>query len=384
MLRWTLLLLCAWLAGCASPPAVAPPEPGPLLRDAAFAPPAAPIDREAVFAMSEPMRAYLAQNANALRREGDTRHALIDMLYKRRQLQLEYDGSLTRTASQAFEARAGNCLSLVLMTASFARELGLPVRFQRVFVDETWSRVGNLSFASGHLNLALDFAPPVGSAVHSVAPSLIVDFLPGVDLARQRAQVVGESTVLAMFMNNRAAERLALGDVDGAYWFAREAVLADPRYTMAFNTLGVIYQRRGLVRDAERLYNEVLAREPENPKVLGNLVGALRDQGRSAEAEALARRLAAIEPFPPFHFFDAGIAAMKQGQWQEARELFERELRREPYFHETHFRLAQVAWALGDLKSVKRHLELARQSSTTPTDSSLYSAKLDKLKAIYR
>jgi len=384
MLRWSLLLLCAWLAGCASVPPVLPPEPAPLLRDAAFGPAPAPIDRGAVFAMSEPMREYLGQHANALRREGDPRRALIDMLYKRRQLALDYDGSLTRTAAEAFDARAGNCLSLVLMTASFAHELGLPVRYQRVFVDEAWSRSGDLMFASGHLNLALEFAPQPGTLVRSVAPALIVDFLPGAEIHKQRAQVIGESTVVAMFMNNRAAERLAVGDVRGAYWFAREAVLADPRFTMAFNTLGVIYLRQGLVSDAERLFNEVLAREPDNPKVMGNLVGTLRQAGRRAEADALARRLAAIEPHPPFYFYDAGVAAMRRGEWEQARELLERELRREPYYHETHFRLSQVAWALGDLKAVKRHLELARQASTTPNDASVYAAKLDRLKAIYR
>ena len=35
------------------------------------------------------------------------------------------------------EARTGNCLSLVLMTAVFARHLNLPVRYNSVYLDET-------------------------------------------------------------------------------------------------------------------------------------------------------------------------------------------------------------------------------------------------------
>jgi hypothetical protein len=41
---------------------------------------------------------------------------------------IEYDSTVTRTAAQTYAARAGNCLSLVIMTAAFAEELGLRVR----------------------------------------------------------------------------------------------------------------------------------------------------------------------------------------------------------------------------------------------------------------
>ena len=63
------------------------------------------------------------------------------MLYKRQKLGLEYDATSTRTASEAYAARAGNCLSLVIMTSAFAKALGLPVYYQRVFVDESWKLV---------------------------------------------------------------------------------------------------------------------------------------------------------------------------------------------------------------------------------------------------
>ena len=39
-----------------------------------------------------------------------------------------------------------------------------------------------------------------------------------------RAMAVGEDTILAMYMNNRAAEALVRGRVDDAYWLAREAI----------------------------------------------------------------------------------------------------------------------------------------------------------------
>jgi transglutaminase-like putative cysteine protease len=54
----------------------------------------------------------------------------VQALYQPDQIRLEYDAAVTRNAAQAFEARTGNCLSLVIMTAALARELGLTVRYQ--------------------------------------------------------------------------------------------------------------------------------------------------------------------------------------------------------------------------------------------------------------
>jgi hypothetical protein len=41
------------------------------------------------------------------------------------------------------------------MTAAFARHLGVPVRFQSVRVDQSFTRSGALVLAAGHVNLAL-------------------------------------------------------------------------------------------------------------------------------------------------------------------------------------------------------------------------------------
>ena len=86
------------------------------------------------------MERFLARrDAPDLRNKG-AREGLIDAIYSEGQLKIEYDSVMTRNAAQAFAARSGNCLSLVIMTAAFAKALGLPVRFQSVSVDETVSR----------------------------------------------------------------------------------------------------------------------------------------------------------------------------------------------------------------------------------------------------
>ena len=133
------LLLCVLLAACASRPPAARPM-AELLHDELFAPSHEVIDAQSVFTLSDEMRRYAAAELQASARTRDPRHALIDALYSRSQLGLRYDASVTRSAAEAFAARAGNCLSLVIMTAAFAKHLGLPVSYRSVLVDDLYTR----------------------------------------------------------------------------------------------------------------------------------------------------------------------------------------------------------------------------------------------------
>ena len=123
-----------------------------------------------------------------LARHADPRRELIAALYSKGRLRLDYDASSTRSASQAFASRAGNCLSLVIMTASFARQLGLPVSFQAVQTDDIYSRSGGLYMASGHVNLVL--GPPAARSGYSQVSreSLTIDFIPQDELRGQRTR----------------------------------------------------------------------------------------------------------------------------------------------------------------------------------------------------
>ncbi|MEK7361535.1 MAG: hypothetical protein AAB133_05590, partial [Pseudomonadota bacterium] len=128
------------------------PRPDHLFNDAAFLPRPGALDTD-VFALNAAMRHFLySEIAPQLRRKGRL-EGLVDVVLNGTQLKLEYDPAVTRTAAEAFDSRAGNCISLVIMTAALAKELGLPVYYQRVYSEETWSRDGGILFRSGHVNL---------------------------------------------------------------------------------------------------------------------------------------------------------------------------------------------------------------------------------------
>lgn len=373
------MLLVSTLASCAIVP-VTPPDLTSLLADTLFAAPARAIRAEDVFAPSSAMQAYLATRIAGRARISGARVGLFEAL--RDDLKLDYDASFTRNAAEAFEARSGNCLSLVILTAAFAKQLNLPVRFQSVYGFNTWSRTGDLAFFSGHINLRLDAGGATRPLGREADEPMIIDFLPPEELRGQYARSVSEQTVLAMYMNNRAAEALTLAQLDAAYWWARQAAITAPAFLAAYNTLGVIYQRHGNPKQAELAFNYALLREPSNTLALSNLARLLGEQGRVAEAQQLQQRLAQIEPYPPFYFFDQGLAAMKSGDFEGAKAWFGKELARTPYDSQLHFAMSIANLQLGELKQARKQMTLAMENSTSASSHEMYAAKLGHLKAL--
>lgn len=379
--KYSAVGVAGLMVACAGVPS-APPLPAALWADLLPAPQAAaPLpDPAQALALSPAMQAFLHQSIMPLARDVGRRDAMLKALFEPGLLRLDYDSSRTRSAAEAFEARAGNCLSLVLMTAAFAQALDLKVSFQRVDSESSWSLSGDYEAYSGHVNLVLG-----GGATRTAGnrwdTRVVIDFLPPEDLVGLRSMLIDQPTVLAMFANNRAAEALSAGRVDEAAAWSQASLRQAPQLVPAWNTAGLVHRQRGDAGRAERAWAHALAADPDNTRVLANLAGLLEAQGRGREAATLHARLTRLEPVAPFTWFRRGQAAMAQGRWAAARDAFARELARDPHYHAFHAWMAQAQAQLGNMAAVRRHLALARETSATPQQQALYGAKLDRLQA---
>jgi len=381
MKRIAILLSLSLLAGCAS---VQPPAaPLAVFADARFAPPSEKVGAEDLFTLSPAMRSYLNSAAftRQLRQHGQ-RQGLVNALYSKNDLKIEYESARTRTASQTFADRSGNCLSLVIMTAAFAKELNMPLRFRSVDVDSTWSRTAGLYLASAHVNISIGSRRESGMRSTDQDDMLLVDFIPQDEALRIRARELEEGEIVALYLNNRAAEMLVQDRIDDAYWWARAAVEKRPGMVSALNTLAVIYDRHGERALAEQTYRAALEREPENATVMRNLQPVLAALGKHAEAQALAQRIASIDPFPPYHHFDKGMVALREGDYDKARQLFEREVKRAPYNDEFRFWLGVSHLKLGDISHAREQIAKAVDTSTRQDMRQVYSAKLAHLRRV--
>lgn len=371
----SLALLVSLLAtGCST----APPRHESLFADALFGPPAEEIRADGIFALSDRMRAFAHEKIQPRIGENGISRAIFKPV--RDEIFVDYDVNKTRPAAETFELRAGNCLSATIMLAAFAKELGIPVRYQRAATQGVWSRQDNLAFYSGHVNLVLGLNA-IGIALEP-RPGRIIDITPAEVTGPQAGRFIPEELLLAMYLNNRAAEAMLDGDLDSAYAWAREAVRAAPTHVSSYNTLGVIYRRHGNLAEAERVLRYALEREPDNVNLLSNLVAVLENQLRFATAAEVAERLRAIAPYPPFYFLEAGLAAAERGDLESAVDLYEKELRRMPYDDEVHYALAQAEFRRGRVGNARLHVDAAMRNSVTRERRALYSAKLSKLQAM--
>jgi len=378
MKRLLLLIIALLLSACASAPGAPTPT---MFDDSLFAPPAEPADASTLFAPSAQMKHYLEVELAAAIRHKGPRAALVDAMYRRDQLRLEYDAVTTRNAADTFAKRSGNCLSLVIMTTALARQLGMPVQYHHVFVEETWGRSGDLLVSSGHVSVTLANPLAERRASFDLVDAAAIDFDPPAPGQRQHSRVIGESTVVAMFMNNRAAENLAAGRIDDAYWWARAAIETEPTFLSSHNTLAVVYLRRGAWAQAQRVLERLLEVEPANVAALSNLARVHAAQGHGDEAKAVQQRLTQIEAVPPFHYFHAGVEALERRDYALARQLFEKEVARAAYYHEFHFGLAVALMGLGEVEPARRQLALAMSASTRVADRELYAGKLERIKS---
>lgn len=376
----TAVAMAVVLGGCASTAALRADVPTALFADSLFGAPTEPIDPARIFAVSEEMRRYAQAEVTPLIRKLGAQRALTETLYGSGRLKLEYDSETTRTAAEAFEARAGNCLSLVIMTAAFARELGLGVRYQSAYQEETFSRKGSLLLKSGHVNIAL--GERIGETGLRMAPYLLtIDFFPPEELRELKTVEISESVIVAMFMNNRAVEALTQDRLDDAYAWARESVRAEPSFLAAQNTLGVVYLRRGALAQASAAFEHVLKKDPGEPNALANLAQVASRSGDHERAAQLRGQVARRESEATSKYFDEGVAALRRGDLLSARDLLSREAGRSEAAAEVHFWLGVAYYQLGDVERAMHELSRAAESSATRRERDLYSAKLDWLRA---
>jgi tetratricopeptide (TPR) repeat protein len=370
-------MLVLALAGCAAMP-MRSLDSGFI--DAAFAPPSEQIRVEDIFATSPAMERYLKADIAAELAAKGKQKGLFDALYQRGELTLDYDATMTRNAAQAFEAKSGNCLSLVILTAAFARRLDLAVHYQRVFLDESWTRSNGLEIFNEHVNVTLGGPLRPGARPGDLeGQGLTIDFVPADELAKRRTRVISEQTLVSMYFNNRATELLGAGQLDRAYWWARAAIVNEPTYLPAHNTLGVIYKQHGNLREALSVFNAILAVEPENFISMTNQLLVLRAMDRSAEAAVVEARLKQIRPVPPFHYFDLGVAAMRRDDFTEGKRMFAKAIQRDAFYDKFHFWLALAHYHLGELDEARKQLKIAQDTSTTRSDRALYSETLARL-----
>ena len=383
MRRCIIIFICLLLTACESTPLL-PLKSGDLFQDQLFTAPRKPIHAEDALALSDSMRDFartnLRHNLGHVDNK-DIRMVLINALYHKGGLRLEYYSDQTRTAAEAFDFKSGNCLSLVLLTAAFAKELNLTYHYQVVIGATDWNQSDNFFLSIGHVNIVLDDIPSEFELKTWTAGPVVIDFLTPEKAAMLQTQTIEENTVLAMYLNNRAVETLMQGKVNEAYWFAKAALQEDTRFYNAYLSLAIIYRTVHHPELAEMVLERVAEYDPNDANLLTDQELVLKDLGRDAEAKDVAQRLAILEQDKPWGLYFRAQTEFKAGHYDNAKRLYQQEIKRDPEHHEFEYGLALTYLKLKDTQNAVIHLERAIELCTTTHPRDLYQLELDRIKS---
>jgi len=142
--------------------------------------------------------------------------------------------------------------------------------------------------------------PLAGATPHSVNDGVLKNPLSLARLSERRGQ-------------NEQAERLY-----------QEVIRRSPQDPVPYHRLGVIYAKRGNLAQAEQYFSRALALSPDNPQMLTDAGYCCYLCSRTEEAERYLRRAVEINPGNAAGWNNLALLVGEQGRYDEALALFRR------------------------------------------------------------
>ncbi|MCB1687052.1 MAG: hypothetical protein KDI33_01120 [Halioglobus sp.] len=236
-------------------------------------------------------------------------------------LGIEYDPQAEGTARDTFHRGSANCLAYATLFIALAREAGLSASYQWHEVRPQWVRQGERVVLRKHVNAFVSLGTNEQYRVD-------IDPLPSQDIVDSRR--ISDVDAQALYHSNLAMDALAGQAIEEAWLHAVRAVQLSPGTAHLWVNLGAIYRVNGQHRDAEFSYLSALQLDPGEHSAMNNLVVLYELEGRPAERELWAERVARHREGNPYYHASLGQEAAAAGDLARAASHYERALQLAP------------------------------------------------------
>ena len=300
--------------------------------------------------------------------EVDQLRRIQSALYDPARFNLVYDSGTTLTATEALAAGRGNCVTSTSLFIALARARGIRVRAGYVTPRSIGEKKGDLVFVTTH----------VVAVFENFQRSVVFDFYRESEES-SIVSLIDDLTLAALYLNNRAVDRLSRGDLDAAERDFDIVVKLAPQLIAAHANLGVLRRRRGDVSGAFDAYRRALALDSDNPVVLGNLAALYASLGRTRDAKA-ALELADLGEATPYTILARGDLELADGRFDDALKLYRRAARAGPRLPEPYVAIARLERARGRPAEARRAIDRALRlvpghAEATSLDAELKAAQ---------
>jgi len=293
---------------------------------------------------------------------------ILDFVFGPGGLKLQYRLTPTRSATETYYAREGNCLSFVNLFVGVARAVRLNPEYVEVRDQQRWNYKNGVVVSQGHIVAGMMIDGRMSS----------YDFLPYRTKSYKDLNPISDLTATAHFYNNLGAEALLADDLTTAKEYLNLANQLAPDFEKAINNLGVYYLRTDRIDQALTMYDNGLVDHPKNVAFLTNKARALQLLGRGDEAIAVLDQIEDTKQTSPFFFVYRADIALSQDDYEEALKQLQKAMRQDSEVPEVHIALVKVYLAMGETDKAGHHVERALKLDATHLEARKYAAMLSR------
>jgi Flp pilus assembly protein TadD len=325
------------------------------------------------FAITDEMRQFVDSHIDRGSNRLQQLHDLVRVVFQENALKFTYVPE-TRTASETFTKRGGNCVSFTFLFIAMSRYLGFDARFREVDIVPTWSQVGNITSISGHAN----------AAVFIGAQGYVVDLYPQVNAIQLGGRVVSDARANAHFFSNRGVNLLGEGEHARAMVYLNRAIESDPTMTSAWLNKGVAHSFLGQDSEAEKCYLRATQLDAGALAAMNNLSILYFRMGRKAEAKSYETKVRKFNQKNPYYHYNLGMQAFEAKDFRLSAERLRAALKLKPKEHHFSLALARAYAQMGILDKAAESLREAARNAPDNESRLLYSEKLAYLSSHQR
>jgi tetratricopeptide (TPR) repeat protein len=380
-----LLLAAVILGACAVPHQPQPQlgvqhvQPESLLTDSPLASGVIleDVSSTRILEVTPEMEAFLEERIDDRTRENTKVRQLLSMLMINGQFDLVYDDR-TRTASETFRDRRGNCLSFTNMFVAMARHIGLDAHYEEVEIPPDWSSMGNTLLLSQHINVFVDMKHYVDRVVDfntDVVHYYIHDLK-----ANYERRVISDRRARAQYFNNIGVElMLTGGDTPDVLAHLLQSLREDETFAPGWISLGILHRRYGYFDHAEAAYLQALSIDGANLVAMSNLASLYEMAGQTERAESYRALVQSHRMKNPYYRFHLAEEAVIEGDYHAAIDHLEFAIRKNESEHRFYFLMGVSYLLLGREEEARSWLGQAETLAEEQGDRQRYRHKLDWL-----
>jgi len=282
----------------------------------------------------------------------------------------------TYTAQETIDNKAGNCISLAILTTAYAKLADIEFGYSEVTTAPVYFKESNFQLISNHVRTKL-YDPtfePKDDLIYFYKPGIVVDYFPSRN--NWSNGIATFDKFISMYYRNLAAKALLENDLNTAGWFALESLKFAPKSLSAINLLAVIYRNFDLYDLSEKVYLHGLKYSEDHLNLLTNYQLLLIKQNKTTEAEQLQTRIDNASDPSPFRWLTLADEHYNNQKYFGAIKYYKKVIEIAPYLHHGYAGTAKSLYALDKKGASKKFMEIALEKTHEAKQEKLYKTKL--------